>query len=209
MHPIKKLTEVGMDSWIKLSCFILLTGCSSINYSFLKQTPSFEITDEIRISPYAMQTIKLDNNDEGIFFLSKVSGPKQKWFKGIDLFITTHDGKITKTTGLDNDFEITSYKGFKNLINSKALIIFNNPESNYMEIFFSYKIIKKGSMKKIIDNSNFDYRLIEESFSVPLIKWSGKNYYWIDEDDDIWLSKQEIEPFGTKARLQVLKKYSD
>ena len=108
MHLIKKLTEVGMDSWIKLSCFVLLTGCSSINYSFLKQTPSFEITDEIRISPYAMQTIKLDNKDEDIFFLSKVSGPKQKWFKGTDLFITTHDGKITKTTGLDNDFVITS-----------------------------------------------------------------------------------------------------
>ena len=60
-----------MDSWIKLSCFVLLTGCSSINYSFLKQAPSFEITDEIRISPYAMQTIKLDNKDEDIFFLVK------------------------------------------------------------------------------------------------------------------------------------------
>ena len=78
-----------------------------------------------------------------------------------------------------------------------------------MDIFFSYRFVKEGEMKKLINNENYNYKLIEETFSVPLIKWSGKNYYWIDLDDETWMSKQIIDPFGKKARITVLKKNSD
>ena len=64
-------------------------------------------------------------------------------------------------------------------------------------------------MNKIVNNEEFDYQLIEESFHVPIINWSGKNYYWIDSENDIWMSKQIIDPFGKKARITVIKKYSD
>ena len=64
-------------------------------------------------------------------------------------------------------------------------------------------------MIKEIDQSSFDYRLIEESFTVPQVGWKGKNFYWVDEDNYVWMSKQIIDPFGKKARLTTLKKYSD
>jgi hypothetical protein len=204
-----KLREDGMDSWIKLFCFILITGCSSVDFILFPEDKTVQINDEIINSPYAMQIVRFDNDKEDIYLLNRVNKNTQTWFKGSELFMNINHGKITKTIGFDNNFEIISYKGHKSLKDTSAFIRFKNPESDYMEIFFSYKLLKYGNMKKLINGTDFDYRLIEESFTVPLIKWSGKNYYWIDSEDDIWMSKQEIDPFGKKVRITVLKKYSD
>lgn len=198
-----------MDSWIKLFCFILITGCSSVSFILPPEDKTVQINDEIINSPYAMQIVRFDNDKEDIYLLNRVNKNTQTWFKGSELFININHGKITKTIGFDNNFEIISYKGYKNLKDSSAFIRFKNPESDYMEIFFSYKLVKDGNMKKLINGTDLNYRLIEESFKVPLIKWSGKNYYWIDSEDDMWMSKQVIDPFGKKVRITVLKKYSD
>ncbi|MFL2715242.1 MAG: YjbF family lipoprotein [Gammaproteobacteria bacterium] len=198
-----------MDSWIKIICILSISSCSSLNTEFLKKSQPLSITDEIKDSQYAMQFIEVDNEFEEIFLLSGVRGSTQTWFKGRDIFVITKQGKITKTIGLENDFEILSYSGFESFNDSKSTISFNNPKSGYMDIFFSYKLVKEGTMKKIINDEEFNYKLVEETFTVPLIRWKGKNYYWIDSDNDIWMSKQSIDPFGKKARVTVLKKYSD
>ena len=77
-----------------------------------------------------------------------------------------------------------------------------------MKIYFNYKVVKTGMMKRPISKRDFPYKLIEESFTVPLIKWSGKNYYWIDDEGITWLSKQEVSPFNEKIRFKLIKKHS-
>ena len=206
MLLLVRLKGGGMGSWIKVICIISVSSCSLINTEFLKKSQPLDITDEIRDTQYPIQLIEVDNEFEEIFSLRETRNRTQTWFKGRDLFIITKQGKITKTIGLNNDFEILSYSGLASLKDSQSIISFKNPESGYMDIFFSYKLVKEGQMKKLINNENFNYKLIEETFSVPLIKWSGKNYYWIDSDNDIWMSKQIIDPFGKKARITVLKK---
>ena len=209
MLLLVRLKGGGMDSWIKIICIIALSSCSLINTEFLKKSQPLNITDEIKYAQHAMQLIEIDNEFEEIFSLRDSKNETQTWYKGRDLFIITKHGKIIKTIGLDNDFEIISYSGFESLKDSQSIISFNNPKSGYMDIFFSYRFVKEGEMKKLINNENYNYKLIEETFSVPLIKWSGKNYYWIDLDDETWMSKQIIDPYGKKARIVVLKKYSD
>ena len=206
MLLLVRLKGGGMGSWIKVICIISVSSCSLINTEFLKKSQPLDITDEIRDTQYPIQFIEVDNEFEEIFSLRETRNGTQTWFKGRDLFIITKQGKITKTIGLNNDFEILSYSGLESLKDSQSIISFNNPKSGYMDIFFSYKLVKEGEMKKLINNENFNYKLIEETFSVPLIKWSGKNYYWIDSDNGIWMSKQIIDPFGKKARITVLKK---
>ena len=206
MLLLVRLKGGGMGSWIKIICIISVSSCSLINTEFLKKSQPLDITDEIRDTQYPIQFIEVDNEFEEIFSLRETRNGTQTWFKGRDLFIITKQGKITKTIGLNNDFEILSYSGLESLKDSQSIISFKNPESGYMDIFFSYKLVKEGQMKKLINNENFNYKLIEETFSVPLIKWSGKNYYWIDSDNGIWMSKQIIDPFGKKARITVLKK---
>ena len=209
MLLLVRLKGGGMGSWIKIICIISVSSCSLISTEFLKKSQPLDITDEIRDTQYPIQFIEVNNEFEEIFSLRETRNGTQTWFKGRDLFIITKQGKITKTIGLNNDFEILSYSGLESLKDSQSIISFNNPKSGYMDIFFSYKLVKEGEMKKLINNENFSYKLIEETFSVPLIKWNGKNYYWIDSDNDIWMSKQIIDPFGKKARITVLKKNSD
>ena len=209
MLLLVRLKGGGMGSWIKIICIISVSSCSLISTEFLKKSQPLDITDEIRDTQYPIQFIEVNNEFEEIFSLRETRNGTQTWFKGRDLFIITKQGKITKTIGLNNDFEILSYSGLESLKDSQSIISFKNPESGYMDIFFSYKLVKEGQMKKLINNKNFNYKLIEETFSVPLIKWSGKNYYWIDSDNGIWMSKQIIDPFGKKARITVLKKNSD
>lgn len=204
-----RLKGGGMASWIKLICVLIISSCSVSNAGFLKKSQPLNITDEIKNSQYAMQYIEVDNEFEEIFLLSDVRNNTQTWFQGRDLFIIVNQGKITKTMGLNNDFEILSYSGFSSFNDSQAIINFKNPKSGYMDIYFSYRLVKEGKMKKIINEEEFDYKLVEETFFVPLIRWEGKNYYWIDSDNDIWMSKQIIDPFGKKARITVLKKNSD
>ncbi len=198
-----------MDSWIKLISIIALSSCASIDYLSDSSRKTVTISKEIIESPYAMQTIQFGYGVENIYLLSSSRNSIQTWFKGRDIIISSKEGKIIKTIGLKNDFEITSYKGYKELKESRGLIRFHNPDSNYMPIFFSYNLLKEGTMVKKIDQSSFDYRLIEESFSVPQVGWKGKNFYWVDEDNYVWMSKQIIDPFGNKVRSTTLKKYSD
>ena len=209
MLLLVRLKGGGMDSWIKIICIITISGCSLINTEFSNKGQSLNITDEIRDAQYPIQFIEIDNEFEETFFLSDSRNGTQTWFKGRDRFIITKHGKIIKTIGLNNDFEIISYSGFESLKDSQSIISFNNPESGYMDIFFSYRFVKEGEMKKLINGEIYNYKLIEETFSVPLIRWSGKNYYWIDLDNEIWISKQIIDPFGKKARITALKKNSD
>ena len=198
-----------MDSWIKLITIMVLSSCTSIDYLSIPSKKVVAISKEIIESPYAMQIIEFGSGGEDIYLLSSSQDGIQTWFKGREVIISSKEGKIIKTIGLENNFEITSYKGYKELKESRGLIRFHNPDSNYMPIFFSYNLVKEGTMIKEIDQSSFDYRLIEESFTVPQVGWKGKNFYWVDEDNYVWMSKQIIDPFGKKARSTTLKKYSD
>jgi|TARA_B110000977_G_C10890843_1_gene421381 hypothetical protein len=199
-----------MDFWIKVGILSLtLSGCESIDKNLSTKNLNIEITDEIKFSPYAMQTISIDDEKEYLFYLNSVNGSLHKWSDTNGIKVIIDNGKVIKTYGLNNDFDIKYYQGFIDMEPSQAYIRFLNPESGYMQIFFSYDIIKEGSMEKIIDNSLFNYTLIKESFEVPLIKWSGTNYYWVDIENDVWLTKQIIDPYDKKIRIKVLKKYSD
>ena len=137
-----------MDSWIKLITIMVLSSCTSIDYLSIPSKKVVAISKEIIESPYAMQIIEFGSGGEDIYLLSSSQDGIQTWFKGREVIISSKEGKIIKTIGLENNFEITSYKGFKELKASRGLIRFQNPDSNYMPIFFSYKLIKKGTMKK-------------------------------------------------------------
>jgi len=207
MQLIKTYIEVGMGSWIKLFISIVfISSCSIIdNFSNKK----LNLTKDIIDSPYAMQVISINNKKEELFLLNEAKDSLYKWSRDKDLRLFTSNGKIVKSYGLDNDFELIYYKGIVNLEDNIALIRFRNPESDYLEINFSYSVIEKGVMRKEIDKSEFLYTLIEERFHAPLIGWKGSNFYWIDEDGYTWQSEQVIDPFGKTIKSRTLKKYSD
>lgn len=188
-------------------CLLIISSCSIFDQNFYSDK-KININDDILYSPYAMQTIQINNTKEELMLLNQVIGDKYKWSKD-GLRITMSNGKIIKSVGLENDFELNYYKGIKTLDDHEALIRLKNPESDFMEIIFTYSVIDKGIMTKILDKSSFSFTLIEEEFNVPKIRWKGSNLYWVDPDGYVWKTIQHLEPFGSKATFVTLKKYSD
>ena len=115
-----------------------------------------------------------------------------------NLRLSLYMGKIIRTYGLENNFEIIDYTPFQDLLNnskfeSTALIRFTNPETNYMQLDITYKI--RDSRYKdmfLIEALSNNIYLLEESFHVPQIRWKGINYYLIDSNNEIIESKQSL-----------------
>jgi hypothetical protein len=201
---------------ILYSSIFMLNGCISIN--FLSEyvgnnNKEFSISaEEIKNFDNNKHIISINNKDAEISYLNKTYFDKQiqRWSLDDEIFYILNNGKVVKTIGLENDLEIISYKNFLNEgiaeidgKKSKAIIRFSNPESNYLKIFYTYKILNNGVITNI-KNEKVKYSLIQESFNVPLIGWSGKNYYWIDSEKNILKTRQHIDPIHNQFLITFL-----
>jgi hypothetical protein len=203
MQRIVICSTHGTVSLIKFAYFFvfILSSCSII------EAPNpFDRFQEKNDSAYDIfnnsdnySGIYLVNDYEYYGFVDYQSNEVEKWIINDSMSFLIKNGKIIKSTGLNYDFEILGYKGFNGFNkSSQALIRFKEPDSGYLEILFSYKDVTD------IESDN-DLRIIEESFSVPLLGWKGKNKYWFNDKDSLIKSSQILSPFGDKASLLEIK----
>tara|TARA_B100000780_G_C21123737_1_gene455514 strand:- start:299 stop:919 length:621 start_codon:yes stop_codon:yes gene_type:complete len=205
-----------MDFLIKAFMVLpFLTSCTSYQIdSYYPSLRDILVPDKIIInptisnSPYAMEVIQIDSSDEFLSVLASVTNGVMRWAGSNGVILHTMNGKIIKTKGLDVDFKIINYKGFTKVKKQTTYIEFSDPASGLLEINFEYNVIKTGLANKRINGDIESYRLIEESFYVPLIDWKGVNYFWVNDDNYVIRTKQITSPFGSKIRTTSLKKYS-
>lgn len=200
-----------------LLVLLILAGCSSTN---LRQNSEFiydyfsidsiEVNEAIIDLPYASSIFQINSKDEEFAVLASKKNSIETWVTSKDNVFKIYNGKIIKSFGLENDFELINYSpnfGNKSEI-STAYIRFKNPDSGILEIQYTTKLVKEGENKKALNGKLYKYKLYEESFYVPSLKWRGENYYWVDENSQIWSSKQILSPFNDKVRITTLKKHS-
>lgn len=149
--------------------------------------------------------IIVEHKDElpTIFKLIKESGELQYWISDHEESLITHNMKVIKTVGFDNDFEIINYPNIKYVLKQltvfekdhitfNSLVRFTNPETSYMDINFSYNIESARSIPR--------HFLLEEIVEISKIKSKQYNYYWINNNLDIVKTKQTVIP-GSKIRI--------
>lgn len=142
--------------------------------------------------------IYLVNKKKSLATLINKDNELEKWQLNNSVVLISNNGKIVKSIGLKYDFELINYKNFTDIkTSSKALLKFKDPDSGYLNYIYSYKQLPK--------HKHSEHRVIEENFSVPLISWNGKNYYWLDENGVIIKSEQMVSPFGDKIVLEKVK----
>ena len=199
-----------MDSSIKYIVFlsILVSSCSISDQRLSFKKDNLNINSAVTELEFASSFITIGKSNEIFAVLSSKNKKTFQWVTSKDHVLNFKNGKLVRSSGLNHDFYISEYNGFNKKLKDESLIRFTNPDSGYMKIYFNYKVVKTGMMKRPISKRDFPYKLIEESFTVPLIKWSGKNYYWIDDEGITWLSKQEVSPFNEKIRFKLIKKHS-
>ena len=203
------LEDNGMGFLTKKLLIIILVslnGCSILNinnFNDIKNiaTKTFSSKNFTEEELYALEKedliiLSINNKDEFLAFLKK---EEKIWYTNHDSNFVFKDGKLIKTIGLDNDFEIINFKRINEKHN--AFIEFKNPKSGYLTIKFSYTNVKQGNIYSRTLRRNVNYDLIKEDFIVDSIDWAGSNYYWLDKDKNVIISKQQISPFGDKIRI--------
>ena len=221
LHGITLMTNGGVfliKKNILLSC-ILLSGCTinnlddlSSSYFVLKDklTTSYIDIDNIDLSSKSSYAIaQFNKEDEMSAFMISASDNKEVWRTKNNVYLTIKNGKITNTRGFKYDFSIIYTEEFLEF-NKKysGYIKFDSPESSYLEIISSFNTVEQGFITLNSIQKNVEYRLIEESFNVPLIKWKDKNYYWINNDGKVFKIKQSLSPFKDSINLEFIKKNS-
>ena len=134
----------------------------------------------------------------------------QRWESEEGQVYLIDNGKVFRTYGLDNNFEILNFKSFDfnellrtPIINKNYLIKFTNPSTTYIDIKYSYRIINNDDTKSY---NEIDF-IVEEKFDVPLIRWVGKNYYWV-KGNRVIRSQQKLTPFSKSVQIYAQQKNS-
>jgi hypothetical protein len=194
---------------------LLLSGCSTFNLdSFKDIAKSFNFNSNINtLNYYEIESkaliLNLNNNSNDVFKLQASNNSLNRWVNENELYLTSFKGKLLRSSGYNNNFNIIYNSRFIDLLYKDgsyidAFISFTNPPSGILDIKYTYKLVKSGNIKMTYSNKYEDYDLIEETFVVPKIRWSGKNYYWIDKNGKVLKSKQVINPNGDRLYFESI-----
>ena len=84
----------------------------------------------------------------------------------------------------------------------ETLIKFSNPKTTYLTMKLTYKVINDNASIYFKKNQIKNLVLIEEAFDVKKIGWSGKNYYWLNENNNTIKTIQFNEPGFNYIKIQ-------
>ena len=213
-----KLSVSGMVFMIRALFFMLfLTSCGNLPITYLQNFssvnsvvfgfPEYEITEEI-FNDYDNSFIKVrfGRGPHAILVLAYVENNVYEWVGADNVQIFTLNGRIIKTAGLTNNFEIL--RPLNDIYSSSEVyetINLYNPDLFSSNIHRSMNS-REATIKKL--GREIQVNRIEESFDLDLIGWTGVNlYYRNTSSNQIESSEQRIHPRLPIAKIEYYIKY--
>ncbi|MDA9969595.1 YjbF family lipoprotein [Gammaproteobacteria bacterium] len=196
---------------------LFLTSCGNLPITYLQNFssvnsvvfgfPEYEITEEI-FNDYDNSFIKVrfGRGPHAILVLAYVENNVYEWVGADNVQIFTLNGRIIKTAGLTNNFEIIrpSIDFFSSSDVYETINLFN-PDLISSTIHRSMNS-RKTTIKKL--GSKIQVNRIEESFDLDLIGWTGVNLYYRNAfSNQIESSVQRIHPRLPIAKIEYYFKY--
>ena len=178
--------------------------------------PDYPISREmVENIPYASLRIKIGKGPAGLMILQKIEGNTLSWISRDEVLIQTKNGRIVRTSKLNNDLsdyyydtdpefiEILEEKKIK----SQRVISLTNPKASHIELQVTSSTKDKKETIEILGN---EYELIKISEKIHnrLIKWKFTNTYWVDSEGFVWKTIQQIAPNVPPIVIEVTKPYS-
>ena len=200
-----------------LFVILFLTSCGNLPITYLQNFssvnsvvfgfPEYEITEEI-YNDYDNSFIKVrfGRGPHAILVLAYVENDVYEWVGADNVKIFTLNGRIIKTAGLTNNFEIIrpSIDIFSSSDVYETINLFN-PDLISSTIHRSMNS-RKTTIKKL--GRKIQVNRIEESFDLDLIGWTGVNlYYRNTSSNQIESSEQRIHPRLPIAKIEYYIKY--
>jgi hypothetical protein len=200
-----------------LFVILFLTSCGNLPITYLQNFssvnsvvfgfPEYEITEEV-FNEYDNSFIKVrfGRGPHAILVLAYVENNVYEWVGSDNVQIFTLNGRIIKTAGLTNNFEIIrpSIDIFSSSDVYETINLFN-PDLISSTIHRSMNS-RKTTIKKL--GRKIQVNRIQESFDLDLIGWTGVNlYYRNTSSNQIESSEQRIHPRLPIAKIEYYFKY--
>ena len=186
-----------MTTVIKIFSFLMITSCSIVpvltNNIKQKIVSESSLNDKLKDDTIIVNKGFLNShiykqNDENLNnFYKNLSNLK---FCGIKLCFYSDD-RFQYILNMNYDVKV------ENIVNNseyfiKTYLEYKKPDSGYLSYTSRFKLISNNTK---LEGQSRSFYLIEETFEVPKIKWSGKNLYYIDKNNyKLIMSKQHISP---------------
>ena len=208
-----------MDFMIRLILVLLfLSGCGNLpiayvqNFSSVNNVifgyPDYEITNEIFDSyENSFMKIRFGRGPHAILILAYIRDGVYEWVGADDVVIYTYNGRIIRTKGLVNNFELKKYRDLVLPAQdiTTELVNLYNPDLYSGLINYSFKV-SQGNLRKL--DKDIQVNKIYESFDLPVISWSGTNLYFQNQITmQIEAVEQKIHPRLPKLRAEYYLKY--
>ena len=200
-----------------LFVILFLTSCGNLPITYLQNFssvnsvvfgfPEYEITEEV-FNEYDNSFIKVrfGRGPHAILVLAYVENNVYEWVGADNVQIFTLNGRIIKTAGLTNNFEIL--RPLNDIYSSSEVyetINLYNPDLISSTIYRSMNS-REATIKKL--GRQIQVNRIEESFDLDLIGWTGVNlYYRNTSSNQIESSEQRIHPRLPIAKIEFYFKY--
>lgn len=187
-------------------------GYQSIKEGYLRLDN--EVIDEtfMQNSQYAFIRVRFGNARSAILTLVKEEDDILEWISVDGIKIYTFQSKIIKTEGLRNDIQLFYFPHILDIYKSMNTYSYtqNFYEPELLEQLAEVTYKEKGI--KVINNSikgrkDIKTKLLEEKVYFAQMNWSFKNLYYLNEDNRVEKSRQQIHPFMKPITIEFIKKY--
>ena len=200
-----------------LFILLMLSSCGNLPITYLQNFssvnnvvfgfPEYEITQEL-FDEYdnSFLKIRFGRGPHAILILAYVNDGIYEWVGADNVKIFTLNGRVIKTSGLPNNFEI-----------SKPFNSFLDTEEVFETINLYNPDLFSATLKRSLDSRNasieklgesIPVNRIKENFIVESIGWNGVNLYYQNIiSKEIEYSEQRIHPRLPVAKIEYYFKY--
>ena len=224
------ILEIGLNSYVNMLkinsilIVLVLSSCSTISSNniapgygqayeeiknFLFGYESNLDLNYIEAIPYASMIVKIGNGPSGLMILESKVNDKYTWVSADGVYLVIQKGRIIQSQGLSNDLDevVNSFKGWEGKFKNKQLISyfsFDEPLLSNLKILSIFNTIGMEDVELQMQSLNL--KLVVERISAPIVGWERVNKYWIDENNFVWKSNQNISPRLPNISYEVTKK---
>ncbi len=166
-----------------------------------------ELIDNI---PYASMLVTIGNGPQGLMILESINNEDQIWVSADGVYIVINRGRIVKTYGLTNnlDEKLSPLKNWEEISNINNEFVsynsYSSPSLNNLKVNLTYST--KGTQEVKLLTGNRKLKLIKEKVVAEEVGWKKTNLYWLDQENFVWKSVQNISPILPPIYIEITKK---
>lgn len=170
--------------------------------------------------PYASISVSIPGLRTALLILAKVEQDELHWLSADRSVIVTRFGRIAKTFGLrqanlvntqfiNKDFFEGSPPATRETLplpKQSSRIIDLRPKDRF-GIKVDSQLIHQGEKTIQIGSRQHQLTQFEEQGSASVLNWKFSNQYWVDAQNTVWKSTQQIAPESPLITIELRKPY--